>query len=48
VLAKVPEYVGATIMGDGKTVLVVNTERLFSLQRPAALEQHDLPVALPT
>ncbi len=34
VLAKVPEYVGAAIMGDGKTVLVVNTEMLFSLQRP--------------
>ena len=37
VLAKVPEYVGAAIMGDGKTVLVVNTERLFSLQRSAAM-----------
>jgi two-component system chemotaxis sensor kinase CheA len=36
VLAKVPEYVGAAIMGNGKTVLVVNTERLFSLQRPMA------------
>jgi two-component system chemotaxis sensor kinase CheA len=48
VLAKVPEYVGAAIMGDGKTVLVVNIERLFSLQRPAALDLHDLPVALPT
>lgn len=36
VLAKVPEYVGATIMGNGKTVLVVNTERLFSLQRSTA------------
>ena len=36
VLAKVPEYVGAAIMGNGKTVLVVNTERLFSLQRPTA------------
>ena len=33
VLAKVPEYAGAAIMGDGRTVLVVNTERLFSLQR---------------
>jgi two-component system chemotaxis sensor kinase CheA len=33
VLATMPEYVGAAIMGDGKTVLVVNTERLFSLQR---------------
>jgi two-component system chemotaxis sensor kinase CheA len=32
VLAKVPEYVGAAIMGNGKTVLVVNTERLFVLQ----------------
>lgn len=30
-LAKVPEYLGAAIMGDGKTVMVVNTERLFSL-----------------
>jgi two-component system chemotaxis sensor kinase CheA len=30
-LAKVPEYAGAAIMGDGKTVLVVNTEALFSL-----------------
>jgi two-component system chemotaxis sensor kinase CheA len=37
VLAKVPEYVGAAIMGDGKTVLVVNTERLFTLQRSAAI-----------
>jgi chemotaxis protein histidine kinase CheA len=36
VLAKVPEYVGAAIMGNGKTVLVVNTERLFSLQQPTA------------
>ncbi len=36
VLAKVPEYVGAAIMGNGKTVLVVNTERLFSLQQPIA------------
>ena len=36
VLAKVPEYVGAAIMGNGKTVLVVNTEKLFSLQRPVA------------
>ena len=35
-LAKVPEYVGAAIMGNGKTVLVVNTERLFSLQQPMA------------
>jgi two-component system chemotaxis sensor kinase CheA len=35
VLAKVPEYVGAAIMGNGKTVLVVNTEKLVSLQRPA-------------
>jgi two-component system, chemotaxis family, sensor kinase CheA len=47
VLAKVPEYVGAAIMGDGKTVLVVNTERLFSLQRPAAMAPTELPVALP-
>jgi two-component system chemotaxis sensor kinase CheA len=36
VLAKVREYIGAAIMGNGKTVLVVNTERLFSLQSPAA------------
>jgi len=36
VLAKVPEYVGAAIMGNGQTVLVVNTEKLFSLQRPTA------------
>ena len=36
VLAKVPEYVGAAITGDGKTVLVVNTEKLFSLQLEAA------------
>ena len=36
VLAKVPEYVGAAIMANGNTVLVVNTERLFSLQRDAA------------
>jgi two-component system chemotaxis sensor kinase CheA len=47
VLAQVPEYVGAAIMGDGKTVLVVNTERLFSLQRPVAISQNDLPVILP-
>ncbi len=40
VLAKVPEYVGAAIMGDGKTVLVVNTERLLSLQQcPVPLSQ---------
>ncbi len=31
VLAHMPEYIGASIMGDGATVLVVNTERLFSL-----------------
>jgi len=37
VLAKVPEYVGAAIMANGNTVLVVNTERLFSLQREAAM-----------
>jgi hypothetical protein len=30
-LAKVPEYLGAAIMGDGKTVMVINTEKLFSL-----------------
>jgi len=36
VLAKVQEYIGAAIMGNGKTVLVVNTERLFSLQRSTA------------
>ena len=36
VLANLPEYVGAAIMGNGKTVLVVNTEKLFSLQRPTA------------
>ena len=47
VLAQVPEYVGAAIMGNGKTVLVVNTERLFSLQGPAAIAQNDLQVALP-
>ncbi len=46
VLAQVPEYVGAAIMGDGKTVLVVNTERLFALQRAAATAQNDLPAAL--
>jgi two-component system chemotaxis sensor kinase CheA len=34
VLAKLQEYIGAAIMGNGKTVLVVNTEKLFSLQRP--------------
>jgi len=32
VLAHVPEYVGAAITGDGRTVLVVNTEKLYSLQ----------------
>ena len=47
VLAKVPEYVGAAIMGDGKTVLVVNTERLFSLQRPATIAHTELPAAVP-
>jgi two-component system chemotaxis sensor kinase CheA len=47
VLAQVPEYVGAAIMGDGKTVLVVNTERLFALQRSTPTERIDLPVALP-
>jgi two-component system chemotaxis sensor kinase CheA len=47
VLAKVPEYVGAAIMGNGKTVLVVNTERLFALQRPVAISKKDLSVALP-
>jgi two-component system chemotaxis sensor kinase CheA len=31
VLAQLQEYVGAAIMGDGKTVLVVNTERLLLL-----------------
>jgi len=45
VLARVPEYVGAAIMGDGKTVLVVNTERLLSLQRFSAMAQNDLPAA---
>ncbi len=39
VLAHMPEYVGASIMGDGKTVLVVNTERLFSLQMASAAER---------
>lgn len=33
VLAQVQEYVGAAILGNGKTVLVVNTEKLFTLQR---------------
>ena len=37
VLATVPEYVGAAIMANGNTVLVVNTERLFSLERDAAM-----------
>jgi two-component system chemotaxis sensor kinase CheA len=36
VLAQVPEYIGAAIMGDGKTALVVNTERLFQLQSSGA------------
>jgi two-component system chemotaxis sensor kinase CheA len=36
VLAKVPEYVGAAIMGNGAIVLIVNTERLYSLQQPAS------------
>jgi two-component system chemotaxis sensor kinase CheA len=39
VLAHMPEYVGASIMGDGKTVLVVNTERLYSLQTAGAAER---------
>jgi len=47
VLAKVPEYVGAAIMGDGKTVLVVNTERLFALQRSLLTAHNDRLVALP-
>ncbi len=47
VLAQVPEYIGAAIMGNGKTVLVVNTERLFALQRSAAAVCHDLPTAVP-
>jgi two-component system, chemotaxis family, sensor kinase CheA len=47
VLAKVPEYVGAAIMGNGKTVLVVNTERLFSRQGSAATALTHLQVALP-
>jgi two-component system chemotaxis sensor kinase CheA len=46
VLAKVPEYVGAAIMGDGRTVLVVNTDRLFSLQRPPAIPQAELAPGL--
>jgi len=48
VLATMPEYVGAAIMGDGKTVLVVNTERLFALQRPqlATPGLAALPVAI--
>jgi chemotaxis protein histidine kinase CheA len=48
VLAKVPEYVGAAIMRDGKTVLVVNTERLFSLPHAAQVEPSDLAVAVPS
>jgi two-component system chemotaxis sensor kinase CheA len=40
VLAHMPEYVGASIMGDGKTVLVVNTERLFSLQTAGAIARN--------
>jgi two-component system chemotaxis sensor kinase CheA len=36
-LAKVTEYIGAAIMANGNTVLVVNTERLFLLQRDAAV-----------
>ena len=47
VLAQVPEYVGAAIMGDGKTVLVVNTERLFALQRSLLTAHNDRLVALP-
>ncbi len=39
VLAHMPEYVGASIMGDGKTVLVVNTEKLFALQTAEAGER---------
>jgi len=38
VLAQVQEYVGAAIMDNGKTVLVVNTESLLSLQRPLPYE----------
>jgi two-component system, chemotaxis family, sensor kinase CheA len=41
VLAKMPEYIGAAIMGNGKTVLVVNTEKLFSLQRTMAVPHND-------
>ncbi len=40
VLAHMPEYVGASIMGDGKTVLVVNTKRLFFLQGAAAIARN--------
>jgi two-component system chemotaxis sensor kinase CheA len=47
VLAKMQEYIGAAIMGNGKTVLVVNTERLFLLQRPAATAQNDVQMAFP-
>jgi len=41
VLARTTEYVGAAIMGDGKTVLVVNTERLLSLQRSGTMPLTD-------
>jgi two-component system chemotaxis sensor kinase CheA len=47
VLAKMPEYTGAAIMGNGKTVLVVNTEKLFSLQGPAAASHNDFQRGLP-
>ena len=45
VLAQVQEYVGAAILGNGKTVLVVNTEKLFSLQRPDPTAQTDHLIA---
>jgi chemotaxis protein histidine kinase CheA len=40
VLAHMQEYIGASIMNDGSTVLVVNTERLFSLRSAETVEQH--------
>jgi len=48
VLARVQEYVGAAILGNGKTVLVVNTDKLFSLQCSGASARNDLLVPSPT
>jgi len=47
VLAHMPRIRGAAIMGNGKTVLVVNTERLLSLGNAHDNRTDDLHGALP-